>query len=76
MPSPPFPDPLSPLLQLVVDDTLKALQAGDITPEQAVLHAAVHGWYEGHIEGEDACGGCDYRGGDPTSAEQLRRYRG
>lgn len=30
----------------------------------AVLHAAVHGWYEGHIEGEDACPGCQHRGED------------
>jgi hypothetical protein len=29
------------------------------------LHAAVHCWYEGHIQGEDACPGCDFCGGLP-----------
>jgi hypothetical protein len=33
-----------------------------------VLHAVVHGWYEGHIQGEDACPGCDYRGELPKQA--------
>ncbi|MGW5366734.1 hypothetical protein ACWER6_06595 [Streptomyces sp. NPDC004009] len=30
--------------------------------EEAILHAAVHGWYEGHVQGEDECPGCDFRG--------------
>jgi hypothetical protein len=65
MPSPPFPDPNSPVLRLIVTSAVEALRSGQATAEQAVLHAAVHGWYEGHIQGEDACPGCDYRGGLP-----------
>jgi hypothetical protein len=38
------------------------MRTGEATTEQAILHAAVHGWYEGHIQGEDACPGCDFRG--------------
>ncbi|WP_328474888.1 hypothetical protein [Streptomyces sp. NBC_00448] len=40
------------------------------SPREAVLHAAVHGWYEGHIEGEDTCPGCDYRGRLPTNGNR------
>jgi len=42
-----------------------------VTAEQAILHAAVHGWYKGHIEGEDACPGCDFRG-----TRQQQRSKG
>lgn len=28
----------------------------------AIVHAAVHGWYEEHVQGEDVCPGCDFRG--------------
>ena len=62
MPSPPFPDPGSPVLQLIVTRAIEAMRSGEATAEEAILHAAVHGWYEGHIQGEDACPGCDYRG--------------
>jgi len=61
MPSPPFPDPGSAVLQLIVTRAIEA-QSDKATAEQAILHAAVHGWYEGHIQGEDACPGCDFRG--------------
>lgn len=62
MPAPPFPDPDSPVLQLIVTNAVNAMRSGEATAEQAILHAAVHGWYEGHIQGEDACPGCGYRG--------------
>ena len=62
MPSPPFPDPDSPVLQLIVRSAIEAMTTGEATAEEAILHAAVHGWYEGHIQGEDACPGCDFRG--------------
>jgi hypothetical protein len=62
MPHPPFPDPGSAMLDLVVRNAIEAWRSGEATVEQAILHAAVHGWYEGHIEGEDACPGCDFRG--------------
>lgn len=62
MPHPPFPDPDSALLRIIVGNALEAIRTGEASVEQAVLHAAVHGWYEGHIEGEDVCPGCDFRG--------------
>ncbi|MFE3774528.1 hypothetical protein [Streptomyces sp. NPDC059122] len=37
---------------------------------EATLHAAVHGWYEGHIQGEDECPGCDFRGGLPENSNR------
>jgi hypothetical protein len=43
------------VLRLIVTSAVEALRSGQATAEQAVLHAAVHGWYEGHIQGEDAC---------------------
>lgn len=63
MPSPPFPDPGSPVLKVIVTAAVEAVRSGEATTEQAILHAAVHGWYEGHIHGEDTCPGCSYRGG-------------
>ena len=62
MPSPPFSDPGSAVLQLIVTGAIEAMQADEVTAEEAILHAAVHGWYEGHIQGEDACPGCEFRG--------------
>ncbi len=62
MPSPPFPDPGSPVLKVIVTAAVEAIKSGEATAEQAILHAAVHGWYEGHIQGEDTCTGLCYRG--------------
>ena len=76
MPSPPFPDPMSPVLAHVIQEALEAYERGEADVPAVVLHAAVHGWYEGHIEGEDACTGCQFRGHDPELAARLRRYRG
>ena len=39
--------------------------------EGAILHAAVHGWYEGHIEGEDVCRGCTFRGDLSQQRQKL-----
>jgi hypothetical protein len=39
--------------------------------EGAILHAAVHGWYEGHIEGEDVCPGCTFRGDLSQQRQKL-----
>jgi hypothetical protein len=72
----PFPDPLSPVLDLVIRSAVDALRRGDAEAEDAIRQAAATAWYEGHIEGEDACAGCHYRGDDPVYAGQLRRYRG
>jgi hypothetical protein len=70
MPSPPFPDPDSPVLKLIVTRAIEAMRTGEATAEQAILHAAVHGWYEGHIQGEDACPGCDFRGNLPKQTQR------
>jgi hypothetical protein len=60
MPSPPFPDPDSATLRMVIRNSIDAYRSGEVDVEGAILHAAVHGWDEGHIQGEDECPGCDY----------------
>ena len=70
MPSPPFPEPNNPVLRLIVHNAISAMRSGESTAEAAILHAAVHGWYEGHIEGEDRCPGCDFRGDLPKGADR------
>ncbi len=72
MPSPPFPSPASAVLEVIVRNAIEAVRSGGASVEDAILHAAVHGWYEGHIEGEDACPGCDYRGG--VRKQQVRGW--
>jgi hypothetical protein len=71
-PSSAYPDPLSPLLALIVRGALESYQSGEVDIEGAILHAAVNGWYEGHIEGEE-CGACQKSNDNRT---QLRRYPG
>lgn len=48
-PTPPFPDPDDPALRVVVQNTVRMLREGEIEAEAAILYAAVHGWYEGHL---------------------------
>jgi hypothetical protein len=80
MPSPPFPDPDSACLALVIARAVEILDRGDA--RAAILSAAVHGWYEGHVHGEDACPGCTFRGdagpSDPTGRRErlVRQLRG
>jgi len=62
MPSPPFPSPDSAALWLIVENTMREYEQGMVDVAGAVLHAAVHAWYEGHLEGEDSCPGCNFRG--------------
>ncbi|MFJ6805735.1 hypothetical protein ACIQRK_06770 [Streptomyces anulatus] len=62
MPSPPFPSLDSAVLRLVVGNAIASVRSGEASVEEAILHAAVHGWYEGHIEGEDECPGRSFRG--------------
>jgi hypothetical protein len=62
MPSPPYPSPDSDALRVILAETMKSYEDGEVDVRGAILHAAVHGWYEGHIEGEDACPGCNHRG--------------
>ncbi|MFJ2708929.1 hypothetical protein ACIO3R_37880 [Streptomyces sp. NPDC087428] len=63
MPSPPFPSTGNAVLGLIVGGAIESVRSGEATVEEAILHAAVHGWYEGHVQGEDECPGCDFRGG-------------
>jgi hypothetical protein len=59
MPSPPFPDPDSAMLSVVVSNGRDALERGE-DPLTVLLNVAVHGWMEGHIEGERYCAaGCN-----------------
>lgn len=58
MPSPPFPS-----TDNAVGGAIESVRSGEATVEEAILHAAVHGWYEGHVQGGDECPGCDFRGG-------------
>lgn len=69
MPSPPFPASDSTMLKFIVDNAIESVRSGEATMEVAILHAAVHGWYEGHIEGEDVCEGCDFRGDLPKQTQ-------
>jgi hypothetical protein len=67
-PSPPFPDPDNEILRIIMERVMAAYEAGQVDVSGAVLDAAVHAWYEGHIQGEDACPGCNYRGQLPKQS--------
>ncbi|MFE6919025.1 hypothetical protein [Streptomyces rubiginosohelvolus] len=71
MPSPPFPSPDNAVLQVVVGNAIASVRSGEASVEEAVLHAAVHGWYEGHIQGEDECHGCSFRGQLPKDEGSI-----
>jgi hypothetical protein len=62
MPSLPFPSPDNAVLRLVVGNAIASVRSGEASVEEAILHAADHGWYESHIQGEDKCPGCEFRG--------------
>ncbi|MFE9963744.1 hypothetical protein ACWD7T_30750 [Streptomyces sp. 900116325] len=70
MPSPPFPSTDDAVLRLIVGNAIKAVHSGEVSVEDAILHAAVHSWYEGHIQGEDECPGCDFRGELPKGIKR------
>jgi hypothetical protein len=71
VPHPPFPNPDSQILKLIVNNAIGAMQSGEVDAEGAILHAAVHAWYEGHIEGEDVCPGCAFRGDMPHQRHKM-----
>lgn len=60
--APPFPHPDNTALKLIVLMAAQAHRSGEATVEGAILNAAVNAWYEGHVEGEDHCPGCTFRG--------------
>lgn len=62
MPSPPFPSPDSAVLRLIVGNAIASVRSSEASVEEAILHAAVHGWYGGHVQGEDECPSCGFRG--------------
>ncbi|MGW3557589.1 hypothetical protein ACWDNT_09490 [Streptomyces sp. NPDC000963] len=70
MPSPPFPASDNDVLRLIVGSAVESVRSGEASVEEAILHAAVHGWYEGHVQGEDECPGCDFRGGLPKNTKR------
>jgi len=71
MPHPPFPNPDSEILKLIVNNAIAAMLSREVDAEGAILHAAMHAWYEGHIEGEDVCPGCDFRGHMPHQRHKM-----
>jgi hypothetical protein len=58
----PFRSPDNAVLRVVVGNAIASVRSGEASVEETILHAAVHGWYEGHVQGEDECPGCDFRG--------------
>ena len=64
------------MLDLLVRHVVDEVRRSAAPLEDAVRLAVVSGWYEGHIEGEDACRGCGYRGDDPAYAAAMRGYAG
>jgi len=71
MPHPPFPNPDSQILALIISNAVGAMRSGEVDAKGAIVHAAVHAWYEGHIEGEDVCPGCDFRGDLPQQRHTM-----
>jgi len=53
-PVPPFPAPDDRRLELIVLMAIQCLDDAELDLRGAVHYAAVHGWLEGHLEGE-AC---------------------
>ena len=73
-PVPPFPDPSDPVLVAIVIGALALL--GEGRPVDRVLPmVAARAWAEGHIEGEDRCPGCAWRGGAEVGADRERIAR-
>ncbi|RSS46240.1 hypothetical protein [Streptomyces sp. WAC08241] len=70
MPSPPFPAPDNAVLGTIVNSAIASVRNGEASVQEAILHAAVQGWYEGHVQGEDECPGCDFRGGLPKNTKR------
>jgi hypothetical protein len=52
-----FPHPESDALRIIIENAMADYETGEVNVRGAVLHTAVHGWYEGHIEGEEVSAG-------------------
>ena len=73
-PVPPFPEPSDPVLVAIVIGALGML--GEGRPVDRVLPmVAARAWAEGHIEGEDRCGGCTWRGALQVGDDRERHAR-
>ncbi|MCD0482498.1 hypothetical protein LO771_08805 [Streptacidiphilus sp. ASG 303] len=70
MPSLPFPSPDIALLRLIVGNAIASVPSDEASVEEVVLHAVVHGRYEGRVQGEDECPGCDFRGELPKHSNR------
>lgn len=71
----PFPDPSDPVLVALVIGALTLL--GEGRPVDRVLPmVAARAWAEGHIEGEERCPGCAWRGGLAKGADRDAVARG
>ncbi len=74
-PVPPFPHPADPVLVAIVIGALGLL--GEGRPADRLLPmVAARAWAEGHVEGEDRCPGCEWRGGLPRGADRDAVARG
>lgn len=49
--------------------SVAAVHSVEAAVEETILRAAVHDWYEGHIQDEGQCPGCDFRGGLPKNID-------
>lgn len=68
-PVPPFPDPGDPVLVAIVIGALGLM--GEGRPIDRVLPmVAARAWAEGHLEGEERCPGCRWRGGLEAGADR------
>jgi hypothetical protein len=59
---PPSPDPESSILKYIFQEGQRKVRENEATEREATLWMVVTAWMEGHIEGEDACPGCEFRG--------------
>jgi hypothetical protein len=49
-------------MRVIIGNAIASVESGETDWKNAILRATVHGWYEGHIDGEDDCPGCNSRG--------------
>ena len=73
-PVPPFPDPADPVLVAIVIGALGLLREGRAA-DRVLPMVSARAWAEGHIEGEDRCTGCEWRGGPGAGADRERHAR-
>ncbi len=73
-PVPPFPDPANPVLVAIVLGALGLLGEGRAA-DRVLPMVAARAWAEGHIEGEERCAACDWRGGLAVGEDRDRHAR-